>query len=62
MITYKGQRYYFDAAVALMDDELREKLHAEIDACLNRGLDRQELFDKYCRRHKEKFGADFVIN
>lgn len=57
MITYKGVKYYFDAAVALMDDDLREELHAELAPC-----GKQEFFDEYCRRHQEKFGEEFVIN
>lgn len=62
MITYNGNRYYFDAAVALMDDELREELRAEILACMDSGRSKQLLFDEYCRRHREKFGENFVID
>lgn len=61
MITYKGEKYYFDAAVALMDDELRDELAVQIDACFEKGLSRQKLFDEYCLRHKEKFNEEFVI-
>ncbi len=57
MITYNGNRYYFDAAVALMDDELREELHAELAGC-----SKQVFFDEYCERHLGKFGAEFVID
>jgi len=57
MITYKGKRYYFDAAVNLMDDELCEELHAELDGC-----SKQVFFDEYCERHMEKFGEEFVID
>lgn len=56
MITYNGNRYYFDAAVALMDDEIREEMQAEPLRT------RQDFFDEYCRRHKEKFGVKFIID
>jgi hypothetical protein len=57
MIAYNGNRYYFDAAVALMDDELREELRAELA-----GWSKQVFFDEYCERHLGKFGAEFVID
>lgn len=57
MITYKGKQYYYDAAVALMDDELREELHASLAPC-----SKQEFFDAYCQQHLKKFGAEFSID
>lgn len=51
-----GREADFDACVSLMDDELREQLHAEgID-------DPQEFLDRYCASHAEKFnGEEFDI-
>lgn len=46
----------FAAAVALMDDEIREKLHAEMAPCSN-----QSFIDAYCKAHKTKFGEDFKV-
>ena len=46
----------FAAAVKDMDDEIREKVHAE-------GYDDpQEFFDAYCMAHYEKYGTDFIWN
>jgi len=45
----------FDACVALMDDDIREEIHAE-------GIeDEQEFLDAYCDRHLEKYGEEFQI-
>lgn len=46
----------FDSAVELMDDDLREELHAE-------GVDTEQWFiDMYCQRHLEKYGEEFEPN
>ena len=47
---------YFNAAVQLMDDELREQIHAELAPCTD-----EEFLREYERRHFEKFGSRFVI-
>lgn len=44
----------YDAAVALMDDELCEALNMEIAPCTE-----QEFFDAYCKAHEEKYGEAF---
>lgn len=46
----------FEAAVALMDDEIREAIHAEIAPCTE-----EEFLDEYLRRHEEKYGIQFVV-
>lgn len=46
----------FDAAVNLMDDELREEIHAELSPCSD-----AEFLAEYCKRHAEKFGEEFEI-
>ena len=46
----------FDAAVNLMDDEIREALHAELAPCTE-----QEFLDAYCVEHQSKYGEPFQI-
>lgn len=46
----------YEAAVALMDDEIREELHREIAPCSN-----QKFFDAYCKKHFKKYGEKFQI-
>lgn len=46
---------FWGAAVNLMDDDIREEIHAE-------GIeDEQEFLDAYCDRHLEKYGEEFQI-
>lgn len=47
---------YYDAAVNLMDDELREELHNELAPCSD-----LEFMEAYMKAHKEKFGEEFKI-
>lgn len=48
---------YFDACVALMDDDIREELARELAPCTE-----QEFLDAYIERHAAKFGGeDFTI-
>lgn len=45
----------FESCVSLMDDDIREEIHAE-------GIeDEQEFLDAYCDRHMEKYGEEFQI-
>lgn len=46
----------FDAAVALMDDEIREELHRELAPCTE-----EEFLRAYEKRHLEKYGEPFTI-
>lgn len=46
----------FPYIVALMDDEIREAVHADLAPCSDR-----EFFDEYCHRHYAKFGEDFCF-
>lgn len=52
---YKGNEVDFEAAMNLMDEDLREEL-------ANYGFDSdQEFFEAYAARHSEKFdGEDFA--
>jgi hypothetical protein len=45
----------YDDAVERMDDDLREKVHAELMPCSH-----QRFFNRYCLLHLEKFGLDFA--
>lgn len=57
MVTVKNQygvQISFDAAVALMDDETREEVHADISPCSE-----QDFFDAYCIAHHNRFREDF---
>lgn len=47
----------FAAAVEMMDDEIRERIHAEIAPCTE-----QEFFDAYAAAHKEQFGEDWILD
>ena len=47
-----GKPIDFEAACALMDDELRE-------AVCDEGLDNQGFIDRYNELHREKYGEDF---
>lgn len=46
-----GTEIWYEAAVELMDDELREEVHADIAPCTE-----QEFFNEYARRHEARFG------
>ena len=50
-----GQDIDFEAAVNIMDDELREQVNAELAPCTN-----QEFFERYEELHEEKFGEEFA--
>lgn len=47
----------YDVAVQMMDDDLREEIHADLAPCTE-----QEFFDEYTRRHEEKFGEDWELS
>lgn len=55
-VTYNNTQVDFEAAVNLMDDEIREALHMELAPCTE-----QEFFDAYCKAHEEKYGEEFSI-
>lgn len=55
-VIYNNTQVVFEAAVNLMDDEIREALHAELAPCTE-----QEFFDAYCKAHEEKYGEEFAI-
>ena len=46
----------YGAAVQLMDDEIRERVHEEVAPCTA-----LEFLEAYMIAHKEKYGAEFVV-
>ena len=52
----RGDEINFNAAVALMDDEIRERLHREMAPCTD-----QEFFDAYLEAHFEMYGEEFRV-
>lgn len=48
-----GHLVDYDAAVEMMDDDLREELHREMAPCSN-----QAFFDAYVKAHAEKFNGE----
>lgn len=47
---------YFAAAVNMMDDDLREELHAQLAPCSE-----EEFLRAYEKAHFEKYGEEFAI-
>jgi hypothetical protein len=56
-VYYNGDLVNFNAAVNLMDDEIRESVHRDLAPCTN-----QQFFNEYCDRHLQKYGTEFVYN
>lgn len=51
-----GHTVWFDSAVVLMDDDIRESLHSK-------GFDDdQAFFDAYCQAHVLKYDEEFLAN
>ena len=57
VINANGYELDFEAAVALMDDEIREAIHAELAPCSE-----QEFFTAYERAHAEKYGEEWALS
>lgn len=57
VININGAEIDFEATVALMDDEVREAVHAEFAPCTE-----QEFFTAYEKAHADKFGEDWEIS
>lgn len=52
-----GAKIDYDAAVNLMDDDIREKLAAELAPCTD-----QEFFMAYCEAHAAKYGEEWTLD
>lgn len=55
-VTLNGDEVSFAAAVALMDNDIREAVHDELAPCTD-----QEFIDEYAARHEERFGEPFRV-
>ena len=55
IVTHNGRPVFYDGAVQLMDDSIRELLHLELAPCTE-----QEFFDAYLFEHQRKFGEEFL--
>lgn len=55
VLNKNGDLINYDAAVELMDNDLREKLHAELAPCTN-----QVFFERYCEEHEALFDEEFA--
>ena len=56
IVILNGREVDFDACVQLMDDDIREELHAELPPCTG-----QAFIDAYAAAHEEKFGEAFNV-
>lgn len=57
VVIINGREVYYNAAEALMDDGLRERLHGEIAPCTE-----QQFADAYAEAHASAFGEIWDIN
>ena len=57
VINKSGTEINYDAAVELMDDDLREELSCVLAPCTE-----QEFFAAYEKAHAEKFGEDWALS
>lgn len=56
-----GVEIDFNAAVNMMDDELRERVHAELSDILDTECAEQVFFNAYCNHHMLKFGEEWEL-
>lgn len=57
VINMSGIAIDFDTAVSMMDDEIRESVHAELAPCTE-----QEFFAAYEKSHAEKYGEEWEFS
>lgn len=57
VINMNGTEINFEAAVELMDDEIREDLNFELAPCTE-----QEFFSAYEKAHAEKYGEEWELS
>ena len=57
VINSNGTSIDYDAAVELMDNDLREEVAADPAPCTE-----QEFFTEYCKQHAVKFGAPWELD
>lgn len=57
VINSNGVSIDYDAAVALMDDDIREAVAADLAPCTE-----QAFFDAYCKAHLAKYGKEWELD
>ena len=57
VINTNGHELDFDAAVMMMDDEIREGLSEDMGSCTE-----QEFFTAYEAAHEKKFGEEWELS
>lgn len=57
VINMNGTEINYEAAVELMDDEIREELHMDLAPCTE-----QEFFTAYEKAHAEKYGEEWELS
>lgn len=57
VINRNGYELDFEAAVMMMDDDLREELHAELAPCTE-----QEFFSAYEASYEKMFGEEWELS
>ena len=57
VINMNGTAIDFETAVSMMDDEIRESVHAELAPCTE-----QEFFAAYEIAHAEKYGEEWELS
>lgn len=57
VINSNGTTVNYNAAVELMDDDIREVVAADLAPCTE-----QEFFAEYSRRHAVKYGAPWELD
>ena len=57
VINKSGTEINWDAAIALMDDDIREALHDELAPCTE-----QEFFTAYEAAHEAKYGEEWELS
>lgn len=54
VINSNGTEVFYEAAVILMNDEIREELHMDLAPCTE-----QEFFTAYAKAHFDRFGEEW---
>jgi len=62
VINKNGKEIYFDGAVMMMDDEIREDLNISLGGENGEGPTEQELFTAYEIAHEEKFEEEWELS
>ena len=57
VVNRQGESINYEAAVELMDNEIRERLHSEMAPCSN-----QDFFTAYENAHEIKYGEEWELS